>query len=77
MIPILKSGHEFLKHDSFVDCSQIQFREKQEIINALKKDANVLVGKFTSEMINSLLSALKYAPTIKGKVKKRIGLFDQ
>ena len=76
MISIDSNRHSFLKYDSFVDCSQVEFRSKKELVDAYQTDKNVLLGNVNKEKMNELYLAILHAPSIKGKIKKRLGLHE-
>jgi len=51
-------------------------RDTEEIHSAVDENPNVVIGELSLEDLKYVMDTLKYAPTIKGKYKKRYGLFD-
>ena len=69
-------GRPYLERDSYIDCSKLMFRDTEEIYSAVDENPNVVIGELSLEDLKYVMDTLKYAPTIKGKYKKRYGLFD-
>jgi hypothetical protein len=74
-IPLGQNGREYLENDSFVDCSKIYPMEVKDIEDVIKKDPRVVLGKLQNEDIELILDTIRNAATIKGKIKKKYGLF--
>lgn len=74
-IPIYARDKDFLDRDSYVDCSKLILRDALEISEVLKHNHNVVIGKLPPEDLNMIQETLRNAITIKGKLKKKYGLY--
>jgi hypothetical protein len=73
----LKSqDNTFLKHDSFVDCSTIQHRENDDILSKVNNDNNKIVGYLDPNTFEEVRKTVIKSETIRGKLKKKFGLYD-
>lgn len=69
-------GRSWLDHDSWIDCSDLIVRQTTEIVSAVRKRPEAIIGKLSAEDFNGVISLLKTSPKIKGKTKRRFGLYD-
>lgn len=74
-IPVSKQGRDFLNHDSFIDCSKLIERERNEIENAVKNRPHAVIGTISEEDQEIIRKTLISSPTIKGKKKKKFGFY--
>jgi hypothetical protein len=73
----LKSqDNTFLNHDSFVDCSTIQQRENDDILNKVNNDNSKILGYLNSNTFEEVRKTVIKSETIRGKYKKKFGLYD-
>lgn len=75
-IPISEKDYDFLNWDSYVDCSKMISRNTSEITSIIQKNPGAAIGKIKPEDLEAILETLRNAPTIKGKIKKKFGLFS-
>jgi len=74
-IPVSKQGRDFLDHDSFIDCSKLIERERNEIENTVKNRPHAVIGTISDEDQEIIRKTLISSPTIKGKKKKKFGFY--
>lgn len=73
----LKSqDNTFLNHDSFIDCSTIQQRENQDILNKVNDDNSKIIGYLNPNTFEEVRKTVIKSETIRGKHKKKFGLYD-
>ncbi|TXD56907.1 hypothetical protein ES044_16060 [Polaribacter sp. IC066] len=70
------SDYAFLDKDSFVDCSNIQQRDNKNILQKINEDNSLVVGRLNQDTFEDVRKAIISAETIRGKHKKRFGLYD-
>ena len=75
-IPILADGCDFLHHDSYVDCSRLEIRNRDRIYQDLLNCPEALVGTLSTEQIITIRQKVIGAESIKGKIKKKYCLYD-
>lgn len=73
-MPILKADHDFLFHDSYIDCSQLYEIETEKVKRFFCQDMN---GKYICVLPKEVVENLKYmieeSPTITPKQKRKFG----
>lgn len=73
-MPILKTDHDFLSHDSYIDCSQLYEIETEKVKRFFCQDMN---GKYICVLPKEVVENLKYmieeSPTITPKQKRKFG----
>jgi hypothetical protein len=74
-IELAPEGREYLTKASYVDCSRLIIKNCEEIISILKKKSDSVIGEMNESDLKLVVNKLKKSPTIKGKIKKRYGLF--
>lgn len=74
-IPLENKGNDFLDRDSFVDCSKLVFRDSNEISEIIQNNPQAVKGELKEEDLQLILETLRNSITIKGKYKKKYGLF--
>lgn len=72
-IPIDAKSHEFIDHDSFIDCSKIQERSYVEIKQLLSKDSECLKGIVSETTMKVISETISNAKTISAKQKRKFG----
>ncbi|WP_052503478.1 hypothetical protein [Lacinutrix sp. Hel_I_90] len=75
-IPLECEGKEYLLTDSYVDCSEIHNIEKQTIEESLQKDPHTAIGKVEKKELNTIIRTIINSEVVKGKYKRKCGLFD-
>lgn len=75
-LSLSSENREYLEHDSFVDCSKFFLKGVQEITDIVKSRPEVIIGELNQDDLKIVIEKIKNATTIKGKVKKKYGLFD-
>lgn len=68
--------YSFLKHDSFVDCSEIQQFKNTEILQKVNEDNTKIVGLLSSDDFIGVKKTIISAETIRGRHKKQFGLYE-
>jgi len=76
-LPFQARGRAYLDHDSFVDCSEFVIRERNEIEFAIKNRPGVVIGKLCDMDLATVKNKIINSPKIKGKDKKRYGLYQE
>ena len=74
-IPLKGNDNDFLDNDSFVDCSKLIFRDTNEISAIIQNNPQAAKGELKKKDLELILETLRNSITIKGKYKKRYGLF--
>jgi hypothetical protein len=69
-------NHTFLDHDSYVDCSTIQQRVNQDILDKVNEDNNKIIGYLDPDTFEEVRKTVIKSETIRGKHKKKFGLYD-
>ena len=75
-LPISADTCDFLDYDSYVDCSQLVIRDREIILNALFYRPEAFVGTVSNDDLEAIRKTIIGAQTIKGKIKKKFGLFQ-
>jgi len=65
----------YLDHDSFADCSQIQKRKAEWLLELISDDPSKVLGELNEYDLKLLQAKIKSAPTITPALKKTFGLF--
>lgn len=63
-VEIQKSTHDFMDHDSHIDCGRVRAYPKAEVLAQLAKRPGWILGSITTETRDQMVSALKHAPTL-------------
>ena len=74
-LPFDDADREYLDHPSFVDCSQLIFRDKSWLEKILAEDNTRLIGEVNQEDFSLIKKTIKSAKTISISHKKNFGLF--
>lgn len=69
-------GREYLDHTSYIDCTKLIERNCEEIKGIIEKRPESVIGEVSDSDFKLIIDKLKESTTIKGKLKKRYGLFD-
>lgn len=75
-VPISKEDYNFLEHNSYVDCSKLMFKDREEIESILSRRPEAFVDELNNKQISYLKEVIKKSTTIKGKIKKRYGFYE-
>ncbi len=75
-IPISKSDYSFLSNDSHVDCSKLMIKDRGEIEEIIANRPRAVIAELEKVQIEYLRDIIKNSTTIKGKLKKRFGFYD-
>lgn len=73
--PINPSRYDFLRHTSYIDCSQLYEYDKNKLCRLFKNDIEIRKGKIANYDLNKIISITKNAPTVIRKFKKKYNLF--
>ena len=63
-VPIKKSSHSFLDHDSFVDCTTTASIETADLFREIMAQMDILRGEVTQELKTSLIDAIQQSFTL-------------
>lgn len=66
----------YLTHDSFIDCSEIHSLDKNALIKKIDEKPEIIIGKVAKTDMDSIILQIINSDVIKGKTKKRCGIFD-
>jgi len=69
-------GRPYLDHNSWIDCSDLIIRDISEIQIIIQNRLAAVIGNVSAEDLSLIIQTLNQAHTIKGKTKKKFGLFD-
>ena len=73
---IKKANKEYLTHDSFVDCTELFKIDLSTIKKKIEGNPNLVIGHVEKEDLNGIIQTIIDSKTIKGKIKKRSGIFN-
>lgn len=71
---IPRKGNDFLKYDSFVDCSNILVYSKEEVASKIANDQSIAKGNVNEETMKEIKDAIMRARTISDRERKRFGI---
>lgn len=71
-----KAGRSYLDHDSWIDCSDLAIRDVAEMQSIILNRPDAIIGNLSAIDLRLVIKTLNKAYTIKGKTKKKFGLFD-
>lgn len=74
-LPFDNSTRDYLSHPSFVDCSQLVFRDKAWLEQILAEDSSRLIGEISDNDFDLIKKTIKSAKTISISHKKNFGLY--
>ncbi|MGE5944071.1 MAG: hypothetical protein ACM31G_07005 [Flavobacteriales bacterium] len=69
-------GRGYLTHDCFVDCTELHPIPINEIMNKFNDKPEICIGQLSKTDLDIVMKKLLDSDVIKGKYKKKIGLFD-
>jgi hypothetical protein len=72
--PVKKEGNEYLKWDSFVDCSKIVKLEYAYVKNKIVENPGCVLGKVKEADLEIIYTLVKSSPNISPMELKSIGL---
>lgn len=73
-VPLDANLHDFIDHDSFVDCSKINERSFAEIKQLLSNDPECSKGTISEETMKIISTTLANASTISLSKKRKFGI---
>jgi hypothetical protein len=65
------ASHTFMSHDSHVDCSRARSYRTETVIRDLVAQPDWVLGSITLDLRDSMIAALKFAPTLSAKQAKQ------
>lgn len=71
---LLASENPFLKHDSYLDCSNIHSVNLQKILTAIADDPQCHQGNLCEDDIEAAKNLARNAPTIPSTIKRKFNL---
>lgn len=71
------NDREYLDHDSYVDCARLYIKEKNLIHQSILHSPATIIGQVSETDLFSIRTKIIKAKTIKGKIKKKFGIFDK
>lgn len=69
-VPMNASSHEFMDHDSFVDCTQTKVFPLEQVVSALMERTDWILGNITLELRDDIILSLKTSSTIPPNLSK-------
>ena len=69
-------NRDYLDDDSFVDCSKFNIKDTKEIEKMIEDRPDACLGNISDIDLAQLIETIKGCNTIKGKHKKRFGIYD-
>ncbi|MGJ8591715.1 MAG: hypothetical protein ACSHXF_04165 [Aquaticitalea sp.] len=75
-LKLSSEGREYLDHDSFIDCSEIQSLDISDINKKIDENANIILGQVAKKDMDIIIKTMIDSDLIKGQHKKRCGFFD-
>jgi len=75
-IEIDPSDYPFLRHKSYVDCTKMVVRNKQEFDDIVRNRPGAVVYRLTDIQLQHFRSIIREVPTFKGKTIKKFGFYD-
>jgi hypothetical protein len=57
-------SHDFMSHDSHVDCSRLRSYDTDDVIRDLTARPEWVLGRITPDLRDEIVAALKFSPTI-------------
>ena len=74
-LKLLASERDYLDHDSYADCSNMQKRSADWLLKIIRKDPYRVIGEVSDADMKEIRARIKSARTIAPAVKKTFGLF--
>lgn len=74
-ILLSKEENDHLDHDSYADCTDFYEKNKESLIDLIKKDVNIIMGKLCDRSLNEVQAGISSSRKISGSRKKTYGLF--
>jgi len=72
-IKIRVEEHDFLKYDSYINCTQLLEYSVKEIEKFIKEKPERVLGTVSEEILKKIHNTLTFAETIDNKTKKKYG----
>ncbi len=69
-------GRNYLNKKSYIDCSKLTERKTEDIGSVIDSNPEAIIGYLSEADYERIAEAIRSAPTIKGKYKKKYGLYD-
>jgi hypothetical protein len=76
-VPMPVSAHDFMDHDSFVDCSRIRSYPTAVVLADLCRQPDWVLGQISPALRQDIATALKFAPTLSAaEIAEVCAVFD-
>lgn len=72
----VSEGRTYLTKDSYIDCSEIHTIDLEEINQKINDKPEIIIGSVEKSDLDEIMKMLANSPVIKGKIKKRCGIYD-
>ena len=69
-----KANHDFLDYDSYVDCSQIHEKTKQEIVDYICNNPLCVCGNISDNIMNNIREVLINSTILSNNDKRKYGI---
>ena len=66
------ADHNFMSHDSHVDCSRTRSYATQEVIRDLATQPNWVLGPISDNLREAMVAAIKFSPTLSAREAKQL-----
>lgn len=74
-LPLLASERDYLDHDSYADCSNMQKRNVDWLLDIVCEDPSKVIGEISEADLKEIRARIKSARTITPVMKKTFGLY--
>lgn len=75
-IELNPKDYPFLRHTSYLDCTKMVIRDKKDYDEIVKNRPEAIVYQLLPEQLEFFRQIVREVPTIKGKIIKKFGFFD-
>lgn len=75
-LELTSDNRDYLSKTSYIDCSKLIIKDHKEISSIVEARSDSVLGEMNETDLKLVVEKLKSSRTIKGKIKKRYGLFD-
>ena len=75
-IELNRMEYPFLHYTSYLDCTKMVIRDKKEYDEIVKNRPEAVVYQLLPEQLEVFRQVIREVPTIKGKIVKKFGFYD-
>ena len=74
-LQLIASERDYLDHDSYADCSNMQKRSAEWLLKIIGEDPSRVIGEVSDADMKEIRTRIKSARTIAPSIKKTFGLY--